>query len=453
MQIGCAFVLAALLAGAAPAAAQQPVSEPSTGEGVAHVTGWPAFLHAEAPLPEGADTLSLVPAVDTLTLRYRYAADVDAPRMTFALACTPGRWAVRGGERVRYTALDAPPRLAALELRADVVVGGRAVTDVVVVVDSAALGPAPDTLRFDAVGLTYANAFAGTSARVARRYFEDGFRPENLEILRAAFVEGADRRPGPAIGYPHPRPRRPVYVPDPGIGIWIGGIFRPDPPRRPPDRGEGDYAPRGDTVGRSAGETGETGRSSGRRGERADPPGDDERAVRGEAVRGRSGDEGDDDDEEKESLAEEALIAASIVGLVAYGGGTVGYFGSTEAPLGLTAGRVYPQGGLLLQAGVNPAVLTSESEQPDRLAVRLLGFYDLFGLPVQPAAGLGVVLTGREQTEVAPSLSVGAAGNFGRVVVLGGYDVLRGAATFGLAVNFRFRSEPEREREPVVAER
>ena len=279
-----------------------------------------------------------------------------------------------------------------------------------------------------------------------------------------------EERRRPRVG--RPRPDSVIVYPGgprTGVDIWLGGIFRRPPPL---PRGEPEQsAPRGDDLGRSQGDaepsdrdrragvgsTHDDPRQTAERGrpdrdpaaseETSDPSPKAEEdqegrtdARKGGARRGgaRAGDSDEDDDEDK--LKGPALTALAALGLIAYTGGTVGYYGNAEhAPLGLAAGFVRSGGGVLLQAGVNEALLT-DGPDPKYFMGRILGFYGPNGFPVQPAVALGALAVEEgPDLEVRPSLSLGAAGNFGPVLILGAYDVLNGGPEFGLAFNFRSR--------------
>ncbi len=463
-------LIAALLLAAAlapPAAAQE-----ATGAGTVRLADWPGEAPQDAP--------ELLPSLDTLTLRYRYAAGQEAPRMTFALEWKPGETGWFDGQEVPYAELPDGLRMTGLELRAEVYSGGRAVAEALIAVDSMRLGPFPDLYRFEGAGLSYATVFAETPADSARAYFAKGFTLRDPEILSVSFAEEEPSAQEAARRPPRrPRARRQtVYVPRPAIDVIIGWRIGPDP-YRVGRGGRRSGEPRGEAVGRTAEER--TARTTGRGGRTASP-GEDGRTGRrtaddnsgtaeagGETAetdggartgrgaeaasggrssngkrgekKGRKDDDDDDSDDDDESLVPAAVVAAAAVGVLAVGGGTVGYYGTTETPLGLSAGWVRPQGGALLHASVNPELLDSSAEDPHRLTVKAVGFLGVGRLPVQPALGLGAQAVGRDEVEIEPALSLGAAGNFGRVVLLGGYDVLRGAAEFGLVVNFRHRPE------------
>ena len=133
------------------------------------------------------------------------------------------------------------------------------------------------------------------------------------------------------------------------------------------------------------------------------------------------------------------MAGAAAVGLLAVAGGTVGYYGNAEMPLGLTSGLVRPKGGVLLQVAVNTAVLGADDE-PEKLLGKVMGFYGVANLPIQPALGLGVMAEENgDDLDLTPSLSLGAVGNFGRLILFGGYDFAADGVDFGFAFNFRGR--------------
>jgi predicted ribosomally synthesized peptide with SipW-like signal peptide len=170
--------------------------------------------------------------------------------------------------------------------------------------------------------------------------------------------------------------------------------------------------------------------------------------------RAESGDEGgvdlgdlfsskkkDDDDDDEDRLLPAAVAGALAVGGLAVLGGTFGYFSSvSKAPIGLMAGYVQPRSGILLQVAVNEQVF-GKAEGPENLVASISSFYDLFHAPIQPAVGLGVRATeeGTETAVVKPSISFGFVGNFGKIVLLAGYDVTTPDFRFGIGVNFRAR--------------
>jgi hypothetical protein len=199
------------------------------------------------------------------------------------------------------------------------------------------------------------------------------------------------------------------------------------------------------TVTREPGDTGRDANDrsrSGASGEQADED-DDDREGRGGWERFLSG-KGDDDDEEDEeedetSLAPAAIGAAVAVGALVFVGGTVGLYGNSgDLPIGLQAGYVRPNGGVVLQAAVNDEVLTDGDEE--RLVAKVTGFRNLFDAPVQPAVGLGVLATAQgDEYSVEPTFSLGLVANLGRVLLMTGYDVQARGVDFGLAFNLRYR--------------
>jgi hypothetical protein len=129
------------------------------------------------------------------------------------------------------------------------------------------------------------------------------------------------------------------------------------------------------------------------------------------------------------------------VGLVAVAGGTVGLYGRGDTPIGLAAGYTRPGGGVQMHAAVNGAVI--EGDPGQKLTVKAFGFYDVFSSRVQPAAGLGVQVDPSREGDVEPSVSLGLAANFGRVVLFGGVDVVQETPEVGLAYNFRYGRDRE----------
>lgn len=417
------------------------------GSGTAVLAGWPDDLKAVAE-DFAADDYQLLPRLDALTLDYRYAAGPEGAQMSFVIAWAPGEEGLYDGSVRPYEALPSDIRMGAVELLADVVVDGRAVAEMIVAVDSMALGPHPSVYAFEVENLAYDTVFLDTPAEVARRYFEARFELRNLRVNRIAFASYGEelprapdltRKEPPRSDPPRSYPPRSVY--EPRVGVSIGWRIGPRPyyvdgPRRT-------ERPRGDAVGRTA-EDGER-HAAPERGERTGAEERDDDRARdgavartGKSERSRKGKKKDDDDEDEDTLVPASVVALAAVGAVAVAGGTVGYHGTGRTPLGLTAGWARPGGGALLQASVNDAVLGAEGTQ--HLEGKLLGFVDAFDAPVQPAVGLGALATAEgNETTVEPGLMLGAVGNLGRVLVIGGYDVLRQAPEFGVAVNFRFK--------------
>lgn len=433
----------------APVAAQS-----GSGGGTVTLSGWPEDL--QAPSGAFATDRQLLPRLDTLALQYRYAAAPGGAQMSFVLAWRPGAQARYRGNVTAYQDLPPDVRMVAVELQAQVMVDGQAVADIVVAVDSMALAPHPSVYAFEVTDIPYETVFLDTSADSARAYFERGFTLRNMEVQRIGFApmdapataraSEDDEAEAPADERTERRPPPHWSVYSPRVNIIVGWRMGPD--RYYIDGGGTRRAvqPRTDAEGRSG-----TGESAGRRDQpdrdtgaagnddSGDSSGSDERTTgRGEqSSRGDDDDEDDDDD----SLVPASAAAFAAVGIAAFAGGSVGYYGTGRTPIGLMAGWTMPRGGTLLQAGINSAVLGSGND-PQHLTVKGFGFYDVFGARVQPAVGAGAVATAiGDETTLDPSLSFGLVGNFGRVLLMGGYDVVEQTPEFGLVINFRYRSD------------
>ena len=124
--------------------------------------------------------------------------------------------------------------------------------------------------------------------------------------------------------------------------------------------------------------------------------------------------------------------------MLAFVGGTIGYYGNgQETPIGLTSGYVVRNGGLLLQVAINGAVIAS-GDEPGKLTAKMMGFYDVFNTPIQPALGIGVLAEERgDEIDLSPRFSVGAVANLGPVVLYGGYDLVVEGVEISMAINFR----------------
>lgn len=444
------IVLLALIA--VPAIAQEPAPRRS---GTVVLTDWPDTLAAAADDFE-SKAYQLLPRIEALTMEYRYEGDPRGADLSFVLNWIPGAEGLYDGRVQPYNQLPADIRMVAVELIADVVVDGRDVADMMVAVDSMALPSHPSVYAFEIADLAYDAIFLDTPADSARRYVEQGFTLRDLTVNQVAFSSFEDnpaqdepevaRREPP----PYPRPPRSVYTPR--TSIFVGWRIGPDPYFVGPGRTRSEGTPRGESVGRSTAETDREGQSE--RGERAGEEassGGGESTTRGDASgraeqgersgkRGRQDEDDDDEEDDEDSLLPASIAAVAVVGAAAVIGGTVGVHGTGRTPLGLMAGRVGPRGGALVQASINTAVLDAEGRQ--HLEAKLIGFYDMLDAPVQPALGIGAVATAEgDETTVEPSVSLGVAGNLGRVVLMGGYDVVQGAPEFGLAINFRFNPD------------
>lgn len=419
---------------------------PSGGSGTAYLTDWPDDLRAAAGRFE--TDRQLLPKVDTLALEYRYARGERGADMSFVLSWRPGAEGLYEGVIRSYEALPPDVRMVAVELQADVVVASRSVADIVVAVDSMALAPHPSVYAFEVTDLAYDTVFLDTPADSAHAYFDAGFTLQDVRVRRIAFVSGAAHQEQRAQPPPRARRRPPTYsepsvfVPD--VHVVIGWRIGPRPyfvDRRDARRVR---QPRGEDIGRTSGEGDEGRGGEGRRGEHTErgDESDEESETGRSSGRGNQGSRGrdDDDDDDDDSLLPAGAVALAGVGIAAIAGGTIGYHGTGNAPLGLMAGWVMPKGGTLLQASINSAVLTDD--HPQHLVVKGVGFYDVFDAPVQPAVGIGAIATAiGDDTTVDPSLSLGLVGNFGRVVLHGGYDVIEQEAEFGIGINFRYKPD------------
>lgn len=93
----------------------------------------------------------------------------------------------------------------------------------------------------------------------------------------------------------------------------------------------------------------------------------------------------------------------------------------------------------MVQVAVNTAVLGA-ADEPEKLLGKVMGFYDIANMPLQPALGLGVMAEENgDDLDLTPSLSLGAVGNFGPLILFGGYDLAADGVDFGIAFNFRGR--------------
>jgi hypothetical protein len=451
------LVAGGLLASTAPSQAQQPA--PWSDAKVATLTDWPEVSLPQLLREMGRRAPRLLPEIDSLALEYRYAADSADTSWRLGLSWRPGTRVLHEGDVMRRREGPGDVRMVSVELLADVIVAGQKRAEMIVAVDSMALGPQPQMYTFD-VRVDYGRVFLDTPSDAARRYLRQGVTLANLRVERMGFnafgapaqgqwqePDDRERRPVPrsAPSYYEPRVRiavgwrlgpRPYYVDRGDDGRAVRRAERPsgDVGRTP---SAGEARDRGvDRTGAEEDESDETTRG-------ADRSADDAKEGGGTSRSGRAKSGDEDDDEDDDDLLVPALAAAAGVGLAAYAGGTVGLYGTGDTPLGLTAGYTHPRGGVQLQAAINSAVIDDEGEE--RLTVKALGFYDVFGARVQPAVGLGAQVDADTDTEIEPSVSVGLVGNLGRVVLYGGFDVVHQTPEAGLAYNFRHagrRSEP-----------
>lgn len=431
-------------------------------EGVLHLTNWPTSSLERTGLSERRinQTLGrfdLLPYIDTLTVGYRYETAGDEPVLSLAIEWKPGQYGILDGRRVAFERMPDSLLLTALTLEASVYADGKHITETVIRIDSMALAPSPDVTRFTLTDLRWDDLFVHTPHQAARRIFDEGFELRTLNIVSASFESyDADRDRSVAGTYRSERrtPSRRTAYDDhtvTGILIDLGWLF---PPRVwHPDRNEDrEQRPRGNSMGRGSDSDEDDARGSARRGgsdetvggrgseESGDASGRSSRSRdSGSSKKGADDRSDDSDDEDRQKLLPAALTAAAAVGILAYKGGTVGYFGNAKfAPYGLSAGMVRPKGGFLLQAGVNDAVFGS-SDGPEHLVGKILIFRQILPVPIQPAMGAGVLVTHDDTYTYEPSLSVGAIGTFGPIILQSVYDVVQGGMEFGIAFNFRSR--------------
>lgn len=452
-------------------------------EGRAVLADWPRSL-SDLRDRMGRRAPYLLPKLDTLSVRYAYETGTDAVRMQFTIGWASSRSVLYRGEILPPRQAPQDIRMTSVELLLDVVRGGQPLAEIVVAVDTLALRSLPDTYTFNAV-VPYDRVFLDTPADSARAYLERGVelrRPTVERIGFDRFVEGepvGDARPPRNDRTEAPDPAPPPRVYEPRTAIAIGWRVAPRPyyivrrdgrtVRQPAedrtvtrtDDAEGRTArTNGGTDDAPRSRTGDTRDGNAREGDSRTADAGDGRARSGRSGGGDGGDaekgdaengdgaksndgtsapkrSGDDDDEDDDSLAPAALGAAAVIAGVAYFGGTVGVYGSGDTPIGLTAGVTRANGGVHLQAAVNPEVIEQEDRQ--RLTAKVMGFYDVFNAPIQPAASVGLRLeTFGDDTQADPSVSLGLVGNTGRIVLYGGYDVVHSTAEFGLTYNFRY---------------
>lgn len=432
-RFGAALAIGLFLLGALSIArAQVPMNE---GRGTATIEGWPRSL------PELLDDMGgrapyLLPRIDSLALDYRYAVTDTSSRWSFVLAWRPAERILYEGEILPWRDGPSDIRMTNVEFSANVRVDGEKVAEMIVGVDSMNLRPSPDRFVFN-VSVGHDRVFLDTSPEQARRILNQGITLDPLVVERMGFTAAGVDRGGGRTGDVRPRepvpPRGPsVYTPR--TNVLIGWRIAPRPYYigKNGKRVARTERPRRGTVGQTTGGDEGEREEAGRRGEETSDAGSGKTAG-GRTSKGSSDD--DDDDEDDPDLLVPALGAAAAVVAMGYVGGTVGLWGRGDTPIGIAAGRTMPRGGVQLQAAINAAVLEDDAGQ--QLTVKALGFYDLFGGPVQPALGLGVHVDSRPDRTLRPAVSAGLVGNFNTVVLFGGFDVVQGTPEFGLSYNFR----------------
>lgn len=411
----------------------QEVQSP-VGHGVVRLYGWPASTGSVA-------SEKTTVKIDSLSLGYGYRVAEGRPYLTFGL---------------EWVSPDTTARIEAITLGADVhadaVIAGR----LLVPLSDLALASYPDLLRFELLDLEWVDVFEGISAEKAQELFADGFELADLRIEEIRFEgdppvqkEVADSR---SRRERHGSRQRTIYEPSVDIFIDIPLWHRPMSKSVTENRGRTE-APRGDTVGRGTEDRRETrgertenvdqdtGSRSDARGNEAQTDDNDEAEAGGATRKRRKKSDDEDDEDDDAELLPAALVGVAAVAAIAVAGGTVGYYGNTKhAPIGLTAGMVLEDGGVMLQVGVNQAVLDKSDVTSERFIGRVISFYDLFSAPVKPALGLGAMVTeigGDYEYEL--SVSPGLVGVLGPVILIGGYDVISGGVDMGVAFNFKHR--------------
>ncbi|MEM1095367.1 MAG: hypothetical protein AAGJ10_12265 [Bacteroidota bacterium] len=397
---------------------------------------WPAWMDTESASDEALG-YELLPFLDDLTLDYSYYRLSDGePRLELVLAWAEGNRGVRDGHIVARKQMPDDVTLDELDLVATIVVEDTAVGELVMAYTALALGPAPDTRWHVASPEHWATLFPNLSAETIALLFERGFTLERLRVEHIAFAV-ADPGERPIRVYPG---RPPIAEEAVGRGveaaIW-GTAGRPvvrDVPRAP-----GTQKPRPGTTGRSSGTRSERGSRSGgeSKHDEARPAtrsgGGVPVATKSDRRREQATD--DDDDSDEPNLLPVAMAAFTVVGVVGAAGGSLGYYATYDTPFGLSAGLASRNGGVLLMASINEAVLNTGPDQ--KLNAQALLFRRLGRLPVQPAVGVGALAETRPgATDFSFGLSFGGVVPLGPLLLHGGYDVLHDDVEMGVALDF-----------------
>ncbi len=444
----------------------------SAFDGATYVVDWPENRPSAKPgvpaPPLDYTEYNLLPFVDTLAVHYRFSDSLGLPSMHFAIEWTAGEAGILHGRKVSTDQMPERVVIESIDLLIPVIARGGVVAELFLPLDTLGLGPVPSVTFVDISNARWDSVFVDTGAEDTRALFATGFRLGTPRILRVVFAveeteperyRADDRRYPPTAP-----PERTVCIPD--IDIWISwrdGRRRWAPPpgaigkatrdrrdeigrtglvdRTRVDRGY-DRPPR-EATSEGEPEAGGDERTSGEN----DTEKDDKASSGRDRRTGRSGDGGigdfikpknDDDDDDEDRLYPAALAGVAAVGGIAIFGGTVGYFGTYKAPIGLMSGYVQPDGGFLLQVAINRQVF-GRASGPENLVAGVTAFYDAFRSPIQPAIGLGARFTeeGTEDVRHEPSVSVGLVGNFGPWLVLAAYDFTVTDFRFGVAFNLR----------------
>lgn len=441
--------------------------------GATWVTEWPekspALASNNEPSKLDVRSFELLPFIDSLSVEYRFSvgSSAELASMHLAIEWTGAEEGIYEGRRVRRGDMPAGIVIHTIDILMQVLIEDESVAEFFLPLDTIALGRSPSVVFVDITDVSWDRIFVDTDAEMAKRIFDDGFRLSEPKIVRAIF---ALKAPGydqfADAGEEHggdirqdDRVEEAVFIPD--VDIWIdwstGRSYWNPPPgsvRKTGPTGREDIGRSGLSGGRGGVTRGGGRDGSGSDDDRGDSAdGDDERSASANDRDDRSSGDGidiggildaagsgDDDDDEKDRLYPAALAGVAAIGGLAVLGGTVGYYGGSETPFGLMAGYVEPDGGLLLQAAINAEVF-GKKKGPEYMVVSVTSFYNVFKSPIQPALGLGAMITedGSDELRWTPNVSVGLAGNFGQIIVLGAYDVTEGEFRVGMAINFRFR--------------
>ena len=417
-----------------------------TSNGVLHITDWPETAAHKRSVDSLKVHAAVLPSIDTLSIGYGYRATYAQPFLTFALEWKPGSYAILDGERVKWKEIRGDVHIESLRLTVDVVSDNNVVSGLDFVVDSLMLPTYPGLFSEEITSLTWDTVFPDLPDSTAKTLFKTGFTLANPTVTHISFAyfdeEGnLARRNDPQI-VPRRPSRRTVYGPNINIGVRIPVIIYRPPPRPRSDDGPRTVEPRGERIGRGDTTDDDRRRTSTDDRRQTDRTNAESEEGEGDDILGSTRTKkkkNDEEEEDEDDLLPAAIAGVAAVAVVAVAGGTVGYFGNTAyAPIGLMAGYVRPEGGALLQVGVNSAVIERSETDTEHFLGKVTGFYDLFNSPIQPSIGLGVLASEDNGTfDYEFSASLGLVGNWGPMILQVGYDVVLGGVDIGFAVNLK----------------
>lgn len=419
-----------------------------TSNGVLHITDWPETAINQHSVDSLKVHAAVLPSIDTLSIGYGYRITEAQPYLTFALEWKPGSYAVLDGERISWENLPGEVQIESIRLTVDVTRAEKTVSTLDFVVDSLMLPAYPGLFSEEISSLTWDTVFPDLEDSTAKALFKQGFTLSNPQIAHVSFAYFDEdgnlaQRNDPQI-MPRRPSRRTVYGPNIDIGVRIPVIIHRSPPRPRNDDGPRTVEPRGERVGRgdTTDDSRRTSSDDRRRTDRTNPSAEEDTESEEGDILGNTRNKkkkDDDDEEDEDELLPAAIAGVAAVAIVAVAGGTVGYYGNSKyAPIGLTAGYVQPDGGVLLHVGVNSAVIERSETDTEYFLGKVTSFYNLFNSPVQPSISLGVIAAeDNGDFEYDFSASAGLVGNFNQFVLMGGYDFLSGGVDFGFAVNFK----------------